>query len=567
MVATGPADELPWNNLPPPPLMQGIGDATLTINTKSPQAQAYFNQGLRLLHDFWYFEAYRAFREAARLDPSAAMPYWGMAQALSNYPTAGKQAAAAIEEAMAMMGQLSPHEQHYIRATTALVEDSGEKGRDVYVQEMQSLIKEYPGDLNAPAFLAFFVMSGFDPDGRPTPGEIYAQSLLRGILAKHPENVAANHYWIHAVEGGPNPESGLASVAAILRGAPNAGHIVHMGGHIAYRLGNYEQARTSFLDSLRVDEAYLAREHIPAQYDDNYAHNLSYLVAACAEAGRRQEAIHWAQKLDGLPSPPAYAASALNYAIPVGSTLLRLHLRYADFSAAAQDNINFGAGAGEGDAAARDYQQGMQLYAQAMALVTGAKTATGIDQAQDDAEKLRILANALAGQASQASPTMSGMPSPMSGMISFWAGGAAHLLEISTVELQGELDVAKGDAAAGFALLQNAVNKEHALGYTEPPYYSRPVEESFGDAYLHAHAWELAREAFHQELRERPKSGFALYGIAHSYELQGRATEAAQAYQQFLSAWQHADPDLPQVRLAKAWLAHRTEPHPAAGTR
>ena len=28
---------------------------------------------------------------------------------------------------------------------------------------------------------------------------------------------------------------------------------------------------------------------------------------------------------------------------------------------------------------------------------------------------------------------------------------------------------AKGDAAAGFALLQNAVNKEHALGYTEPP--------------------------------------------------------------------------------------------------
>ena len=133
-------------------------------------------------------------------------------------------------------------------------------------------------------------MSGFDPDGRPTPGEVYAQSLLRRILAKHPENVAANHYWIHAVEGGPNPESGLASVAVLLRGAPHAGHIVHMGGHVAYRLGNYEQARKSFLDSLRVDEAYLAREHIPAQYDDNYAHNLSYLVAACAEAGRRQEA-------------------------------------------------------------------------------------------------------------------------------------------------------------------------------------------------------------------------------------------------------------------------------------
>ena len=183
LFAVGPIEASPWSDMPPPPLMQGIGDASLTITTKSPRAQAYFNQGLRLLHDFWFFEAYRAFNEAARLDPSAGMTYWGMAQALSNYPTAGKQAAAAIEKAKAMMGQLSRHEQHYIRATAALMEDSGGQGHDTYVQEMQALIKEYPGDLNAPAFLAFFVMSGFDADGQPTPGNIYAQTLLRRILA------------------------------------------------------------------------------------------------------------------------------------------------------------------------------------------------------------------------------------------------------------------------------------------------------------------------------------------------------------------------------------------------
>ena len=40
-------------------------------------AQKFFDQGLNLLHAFWDTEAYRAFREAARLDPDAAMPYWG----------------------------------------------------------------------------------------------------------------------------------------------------------------------------------------------------------------------------------------------------------------------------------------------------------------------------------------------------------------------------------------------------------------------------------------------------------------------------------------------------------
>ena len=52
----------------PLPAMQGIGDATLTITTSSDQAQAYFNQGLRVFHCFWDFEAYRAFKEAAHLD-------------------------------------------------------------------------------------------------------------------------------------------------------------------------------------------------------------------------------------------------------------------------------------------------------------------------------------------------------------------------------------------------------------------------------------------------------------------------------------------------------------------
>jgi tetratricopeptide (TPR) repeat protein len=167
--------------------------------------------------------------------------------------------------------------------------------------------------------------------------------------------------------------------------------------------------------------------------------------------------------------------------------------------------------------------------------------------------------NALDGQASSPPVALSGMDSPIPEVISYWAGGAAHLLDISSFELQGVLDCAKGDSAEGFGLLKVAAKKEHALGYTEPPYYARPVEESLGYAYLHAHSWELAREAFNDELLLRPKSGFALFGIARSYELQGRPSDATQAYKEFLAAWPHADQNLPQVQRAKEWIARRTD--------
>ena len=61
--------------------MTGIGQSKMKSETKSEKAQQYFNQGLNLLHDFWDFEAYRAFKEAIRQDATAVMPYWGLSQA------------------------------------------------------------------------------------------------------------------------------------------------------------------------------------------------------------------------------------------------------------------------------------------------------------------------------------------------------------------------------------------------------------------------------------------------------------------------------------------------------
>jgi hypothetical protein len=69
-----------------PPLFDDLGRYHRTITTTSPNAQAYFDQGLRLVYGFNHYEAQAAFREAARLDPACAMCAWGVALTYgSNY--------------------------------------------------------------------------------------------------------------------------------------------------------------------------------------------------------------------------------------------------------------------------------------------------------------------------------------------------------------------------------------------------------------------------------------------------------------------------------------------------
>src|SRR5436190_24140277 len=66
------------------PRYQGLGGFSRKVTTPSPEAQAYFDQGLSFLYAFNHDEAIRAFRRASEIDPKCAMALWGLA--LANGP-------------------------------------------------------------------------------------------------------------------------------------------------------------------------------------------------------------------------------------------------------------------------------------------------------------------------------------------------------------------------------------------------------------------------------------------------------------------------------------------------
>lgn len=542
--------------LPAPKLMTGIGSSSLKITTKSPAAQAYFSQGIQLLHCFWDFEAYRAFKEAARLDPEAAMAWWGIAQSIGDYKAMKSEKTAALEKAEKLMERASDQERYYLRAQKQQDTKDNRDNEDGATREMEALVDKYPDDTDAKLFLALSSTYGYDHDGRPKKGALYPRLILGGILAKDPDNAAANHYLIHVLEAGPHADDALHSADILGKLAPASGHMVHMPGHIYYKLGDHAKARDAFLASMNVDEAYMKREHVASTDDWNYAHNLSYLIASDAEAGRYKEAFEMAAKLDRLPANPFLAVDNPTHATTIGAATSRLQIRFGNWQAVIDHPVSLGDPKLAG-APARAYRDGLLAYARGMQALENndparaAREADALDALQwrlkSDPPNVKNAVKDVAIKDDQADDAdddedEDGKP-----------GRVFDLLETASLDLRGNLQCAKGDFDSGIALLKKAAAKEHKdIGYNEPPTYSRPEAESLGYAYLHSKQFDKARASFEDELKQRPHSGHALYGIARSFELAGNTGEAGLAYDKFLQAWSNADQDLPMMIHARA---------------
>ena len=67
-------------------LIPGGGTYSRPISTDSPEAQAFFDQGLRMAWSFYFPESIASYQEASRHDPDHPMPYFGLAHAAGPNP-------------------------------------------------------------------------------------------------------------------------------------------------------------------------------------------------------------------------------------------------------------------------------------------------------------------------------------------------------------------------------------------------------------------------------------------------------------------------------------------------
>jgi tetratricopeptide (TPR) repeat protein len=526
-------EQVPPEQLPPPRKLSGVGNAHIPI-TASREVQAWFDQGLNLYHDYWDYESARAFEQAIRLDPQCAMCYWGLGKAEGFYHSNSQgYAKPAFEKAASLLDHVSEREQLYIRATMADYTTAPEMWR--------TLVQRYPDDFEAQLLLA------------PWDSGQYVAALER-ILKADPNSSAANHMYIHALEGSDHPERALHSAEILARLAPASGHMVHMPGHIFFRLGDYAGAEEAFAASGRVDERYMRDQHVDPDNDWNYVHNLMYAVANFLEEGKFDDATTSSMKLTGARG----VLDSTLYTYSTRDSMSRLEprlpvaLRTANW-ALVLDLLN-------GATVPADRPNLAFLAAQLRAFATGMRAVDDGD-ADGGAKSFASIDAALAALPPE--PARGQAPMPVMAMTpprnqvrpDALLPPIVSTLRIMAAELHGAVLMAEGRRAEADAAFEMAAKAEKDLGYREPPIYIRPVSESHAAALLAAGDATAARAAFERALTQRPRSGFGLYGLAICSEKSGEIARAVKEFAAFLDAWKRADKSLPQVSHAREYIA------------
>lgn len=546
--------------LPVPLKMTGIGNSHLAI-TATPDAQVWFDQGLNLLHDFWDYESAKAFEQSVRVDPNCAMCYWGLYRALmfrTNTPTSYSEQA--LASAVRLKNKVRKNEQLYIEAAIvgndAIKAAAGDGNADdaKVIAVWRRLVKKSPADLQAKIFLAGSLRDGYDENGEPKKGTKEGSAILQEVLKTAPNDSAANHYWIHAMEPSSHPELALESAKLLASLAPASGHMVHMPGHIFYRVGDYAQAEHWFAASTAVDEQYMQTQHIDVDDDWNYVHNLNYGIANLMEEGKLQQATTLSEKLPG-------ARGQLQETLYIGSPRdgfgrldpkLPVALRTGDWAGILKmlegakpgdklENLNFLA------VELREFAAGMRALetndvntAQAASLRLDAAL-WDMSQKVKDAPKKK--------KEPPTGPVMAMiMPDAMPGPL-------LSSLSIMSLELRASILAEQNQLPKAKSLFDEAAQQEKNLGYREPPNYIRPVGETEGMTLLRAKDYAGAHKAYEAALVERPKSGFPLYGMARSSEAAGDSATARAEYTKFIDAWKNGDSEASEMAHAREYLS------------
>ena len=508
----------------PAPLLIGLGHLHHPITTSSALAQRYFDQGLTLVYAFNHEEAARSFSYAAQLDPKCAMAYWGIALARGpNYNEwwidAGREktAAEAVQKAEALASGSSAEEQAYIHAlaqrfSTDPKADQKKLGAS-YRDAMREVMRLYPNDFDAAVLFAEAAMDLhawmlWKPDGSPEEGTMEAVEALESVLKRDPDNIGANHFYIHAVEESPHPEQAMASARKMAALAPGAGHLVHMPAHIYIRTGDYHAATVSNQQAIGADRGYIDKYHVDDMYSMMYTtHNMQFLAVSAGMEGDFVHANRVAEQIThGVMAFVKEHPEAQSFLPTQTFVLVRFH-RWTEIEQLPEPDKSL------------DQVHAVWRFARGMAFSSEGKT----EQAASERAALNAEVKA--------------MPSKEA----FGYNSAEQIFDIAAWMLDANIARVRHDYKEAAELLTKAALAEDALNYDEPPDWYLPPRESLGAVLFLDGRPAEAEAVFRTELKVHPKNPRALFGLAECLHAQGKTSGEAAARKAFEEGWKYAD--------------------------
>ena len=515
------------------PLFEGMGDYHMPITAADPDAQRYFDQGMVLAFGFNHAESIRSFRAAQTLDPTCAMCFWGEALATGpniNVTSNGKaimapaeraSARAAIDQALALMDDVSPKEQDWIRALDQRYDGQADTPRDpldrAWANALADMASRYPDDTTVASVYAEALMNTmpwdyWGPDGEAKPDTQAVIASLEAVMDADPDHPLALHLYIHALEASSNAAKAEPAADGLANLVPGSGHLVHMPSHIYFRVGRYQDSALANIRAAEVDEAYIAQCNAqgfyPALY---YPHNIHFLWASATMQGQSALSLDSARRVVAnvrVEQVEQFPTIQFFRTVPMLSLV-----RFARWEEILEEPEPYEPFA---------FARAIWHYGRGVA-----------HAALGDAGAARVELAAIEGLEPEVDEIFMGDVYP-----------ARKLLEIAKSLLRGEMAYRSGNAANAVLAFEEAVALQDALPYTEPPFWYYPTRQSLGAALLASNRLAEAQAVFEEDLEQYPMNGWSMFGLAEALRRQGDETGAEQMTARFKTVWQFADVSL-----------------------
>ena len=516
-------------------LVPGSGTYSRKISTQNPQAQAFFDQGLRLAWGFYFPESIASFQEAARMDPDHPMHFWGMAYAMGPNPNSRYaqmpddpkgEGLKAIKKALDRIDLATPLEAKLISALHVLydqqtIPDQDERDQ-AYLTAMRSLNQEYPDDPDITALYAASYMSMkrwdyWDGEGNPKAETIPVAEALEHIIAQDLSHPGVFHLHIHLIEASLEPERALVSADALEATVPIAGHVVHMPSHIYVRVGQYGKAVENNIRSQAVDRQFanLWGDHplpnigtYPLSHRIHAGHALDFIRYAATVQGNYKTASEAAWRMANRITGEAVLVRGGQKRVSAPWLVLKIFGKWDELLALTPAHQG------------TPYLDGIWSYA-----LGSAHLAKGnIDAALQELVNLKTNAEA-----------------PNADEYRVGATPASAVLRLAAFGLEGEVLMAQGDLSGAIEAFRSGVFIEDQNNYTEPPDWAQPMRHYLGAALLKSDQPKAAEVVYRRDLRWNQNNGWSLFGLHQALVAQNKQREASKVFKQWQKAWAAAD--------------------------
>jgi len=503
----------------PLPLRPGVGNAHEAVTTSSPEAQAFYDQGLNYLHGYVWIEAARSFRQALRLDPKLAMAWLGLSRVYSGLddPEGARQA---LAQAEALAPTASPREMRRIGVRRKQLEAMDDLGNaaahTAYKKAIDEALAHDIGD--AELWLLRGNAEEASAAGRGQRGGVASTAFYLEALRVAPDNGAAHHYLTHSYETIGQIPGALEHGEAYARLASAIPHAHHMWGHDLRRVGRVDEAIAAFRRADELERAYYASERIPAELDWHHVHNLDLLAMAYQHKGQMRQAEATMREAAALPPVTDY----LEFNQKLLAVFLLGRRRFDE--ALTQAQVLAG---------------GRWQSTRAVGHALAGHALLGLERTGEAQAALAAAERELAGVPAQVTGISVGR-----GQVQPWVDA-----------LRGELSLRAGERAQATRVLEGVASTIRGIPGPDAWIQALFRLETMATLARELGEWDLADFMARQMLEHDPAFGGSHLAKALVAERRGDHVAAAGAREEAARYWRDADPDLPELARVRAGSA------------